>query len=144
MRQIVEGLGALHAEKVIRRELAPRFIILREGDSAVVLTDFELGKLLDSKPTVAGDWPGDPYRAEEVGGRHLTPDDTHVDFYSWARILVHAATGSLPAKRKESEAIESAAIPPRVRKLVTRCLSRDTDQRPRSAREVLEVLCGWN
>ena len=89
MRQVVEGLGALHQVQVIRRELSPEFIIVND-DGSVVLTDFELGKLLDSKPTVSSNWPASPYRAPEIGGRRLTEDDTHVDFYSWGRILLHA------------------------------------------------------
>ena len=62
MRQIAEGLKALHAAEIIRRELSPRFVLLREsGIESVVLTDFELGKLFDGSPTVASDWPSDPY-----------------------------------------------------------------------------------
>ena len=47
MRQIAEGLKALHDAKVIRRDLSPSFILVREADQSVVLTDFELGKLFD-------------------------------------------------------------------------------------------------
>lgn len=142
MRQVVEGLGALHQVQVIRRELSPEFIIVND-DGSVMLTDFELGKLLDSKPTVSSNWPASPYRAPEIGGRRLTEDDTHVDFYSWGRILLHAASGGLPSKGKETGEIESAAIPPRVRNILKRCLSLDPDQRPRQAKEVLQTLRGW-
>jgi len=70
MLGIGEGLQALHKAKIVRRELAPRFIILRATDGSPVLTDFELAKLLEGRPTVSpkGGWPDDPYRATEVSG----------------------------------------------------------------------------
>ena len=71
MTGIAAGLDALHREKIVRRELSPRFVLLRKKDLTPVLTDFELAKLLDGVPTVspAGGWPDDPYLAEEVGHR---------------------------------------------------------------------------
>ena len=75
MGQILEAIRSLHEVGVIRRELSPRFILLTEPDDSVVLTDFELGKLLGADPTVAGDWPGDPYQANEVPGKTLTEED---------------------------------------------------------------------
>ena len=53
MTGIAVGLDALHREKIVRRELSPRFVLLRKKDLTPVLTDFELAKLLDGVPTVS-------------------------------------------------------------------------------------------
>ena len=142
MREIADGLKALHGAKVIRRELAPPFVILREPDMSVVLTDFELGKVLEGAPTVSVDWPADRYRAPEVGGKPLTEDDVHVDLYSWGRIFVHAATGTLPDNGKEDELLDATKLPPKVRDIVKRCVG-PADARPQDADEVLKALRGW-
>lgn len=42
MRELAEGLQALHEHGIVRRELAPESIVLRETDRSVLLTDLEL------------------------------------------------------------------------------------------------------
>ena len=93
MHGIGEGLQALHVAKIIRRELAPRFIILRAKDGAPVLTDFELAKLLEGRPTVApkGGWPDDPNQATEVSGEGKQHEKYDVPFSWCARGFRHLA-----------------------------------------------------
>jgi hypothetical protein len=143
MRQIAAGLRVLHEAKIIRRELSPRFTILCDPGTSVVLTDFELGKLLDGSPTVSANWPGDPYQAPEIGGRDLTENDTNVDLYSWGRILVHAATWNLPPKGDDAAAADAAPLPPRVRAVLKKCLSPDAEERPQQVDEVIKAMRGW-
>jgi len=143
MRQIAEGLEALHNAGIIRRELGPRFVILRATDNSVVLTDFELGKLLDDSPTVSGDWPEDRYRAPEVEGSRLSKDDYHVDLYSWGRILVQVATGSLPPRGKEPELIDTLELPDPVASIAKRCVAQVWEERPRTTGEVLKAIRKW-
>jgi serine/threonine protein kinase len=144
MREIAEGLKALHAAGIIRRELSPRFVLLRETDGSVLLTDFELGKLFDGSPTVSADWPGDPYRAPEIGDEPLTEQDQHVDLYSWGRVLVHAASGGLPPMRQEGACLDATGLPPRVREIALRCLAPEAKDRPRTADEVLKAIRYWH
>lgn len=143
MWELAEGLKALHDVRIIRRELSPKFIVLQNPDGAVLLTDFELGKLLDEAPTVRGEFPYDPYRAPEAGGGPLQFADRHVDFYSWGRILVHAASGQLPPAGEDERVLEKVKLPPKVRELVLRCVSLDAAKRPPCAEEVLKALRGW-
>lgn len=108
LREVAEGLQVLHDHDILRRELSPRFVWLREPDGSVLLTDFELGKLLDGRPTVAASWAEDPYRAPEVGG----PDvDVRADLYSWGRIFIHAACGRLPSAGQEASALGGVKLP---------------------------------
>ena len=140
MKQIAEGLATLHRHEIIRRELSPEFVILTEPDHSVVLTDFELGKLLDGTPTVAGQWGTDRYRAPEVEGGDV---DQTADIYSWGRILVHAAVGELPDPGDDVKALDETDLTPAVRKIASRCLQRSCQKRPESIDEVLMAIRRW-
>jgi serine/threonine protein kinase len=143
MRQIASALQAMHAADIVRRELSPRFVLIRQSDHAAVLTDFELAKLLDGAPTVSPKkaWPDDPYRAVEVDGD--APIDARADIYSWGRILVHAVAGELPAKGQEADAVGKAALPPAVRRLALSCVAPARSARPNSMDEVLAAIKKW-
>jgi serine/threonine protein kinase len=140
MKQILEALAVLHENDILRRELSPEFVILGRPDDSVVLTDFELGKLLDKSPTVSDEWEEDAYRAEEVTFGEATVQS---DLYSWGRILVHAALGDLPDPGDDLAALDELKLRPRVRRVVTRCLQRVQDKRPKDAQEVMKELRGW-
>ena len=142
MRGIAMGLAELHRCEVIRRELSPKSILLRERDDRPILTDMELAKLTSGKPTVSPErWPDDPYRALEVCGGSAC--DPRADVYSWARVFVHAANGSLPP-RGEEQLHPSGAIPNKVRELVLKAASITPSARPTNMTEVLEVLRVWS
>jgi serine/threonine protein kinase len=144
MAGIAAGLIGLHKEKIIRRELSPRFVILRPKNLVPVLTDFELAKLLDGKPTVApkGGWPDDPYRAIEVTGEGTI--DERADVYSWGRIFVEAAIGTLPVKGQEAAMVEPLPLPDAVKDYVLRCVSLARSDRPDSLEGVGKVLKRWS
>jgi len=142
MLQIAEGLKALHEAKIIRRELSPRNILLQETDQSVLLTDFELGKLLEDVPTVSNNWPWDPYRAPEVGAKPLTEKDMHVDLYSWAKILLHCVIGETAIRGGDLDSIDELDLPPKVCNIVKRCLS-EPRKRPKRVDAVLKAIQSW-
>ena len=139
MYEIALGLEALHAADIVFRELAPSHILLSD-DGRTVLTDFELAKLLDGSPTVSRDWPEDEYRALEVDGGVV---DVRADLFSWARILVHAATGSLPGKGRETDALTRVGLPKAVWRVAVDCLSPGPGGRPGSIQQILPSLQKW-
>lgn len=141
MTQLALGLQVLHAADVVRRELAPRNIFFDANSRQVELTDFELGKLLDTSITVSkGPWRADPYRAPEVGKGRASPA---VDYFSWGRIFVHAATGSLPDNGKEDAALKSVILPRGLREFVSACVDVIPLNRPKAFDPVLKVLANW-
>ncbi len=142
MQEIAEGLAALHSAGIIRRELSPQNILLSEPDQSVLLTDFELTKLLEDVPTVSSNWPWDPYRAPEIGPRPLTEEDMHVDLYSWAKILQHCVIGETAIRDDDVNRIDTADLPPKVCKIVKRCLS-EPRKRPKRIEEVLKAIESW-
>ena len=145
MRNIAKGLKALHDAGVIYREMTTESIIVVDVEQgSVVLTDFELGKLLDGSPTVRGSGPGNPYRAKEVGGQ----DAHEARRATWTGTVGDASwcTSSRVGCRlrdQEGPCLEQADLPDRVKKIVARCLSPDPRARPRRADEVLKSIRSW-
>lgn len=143
LRGVAAGLQAMHEEGIVRRELAPRHVLIRESDSAAILTDFELAKLTDGAPTVAPSdrWPDDDYRAVEVDSR--TELDARADVYSWGRIAVHAICGNLPRQGADSEALAAAKLPASVRKIILSSVALPRSDRPASMSEVVAAIRKW-
>ncbi len=140
MTGIANGLAALHKAEIIRRELSPASVLLREFDDRPILIDMELAKLVEGSPTVSPDeWPDDPYRALEVGGD--TPVDVRADLYSWGRIFVHAAMGEL--SERGDERLTNGEIPNVVREVVMQCVAITRSRRPVDMKSILKVLRRW-
>ena len=140
MTGIAEGLQELHRNEVVRRELTPQSVLLREKDDRPILTDMELAKLNAGAPTVSPtEWPDDPYRALEVEGD--TPVDARADVYSWGRIFVHAATGGLPERGSEEN--HKLDVPQRVQEVVNASVSLMRSERLDDMKPILKALKDW-
>ena len=141
IRQIAEGLNAFHSHEIVRRELSPQTILIRQGNGDVVLTEFELAKLLDGSPTVSNsDWPVDPYRAPEA-----TTDEIgrQADIYSWGRIATELLVGELPEKGAEHKQVVAAKLPKKVEAMLLKCVAVNWRSRPKSFDAILKVLDSW-
>jgi serine/threonine protein kinase len=141
MAGIAAGLDCLHRNNVIMRQLSPLSVILRESTQSPVLVDFEMAKLLDRRPTVSPKdrWPDDDYRAPEVGGpRDPLPA---ADAYSWARILLHAASGSVPpAPGDDVVLLGQLDLPKSVAAIASKCLQLDPKKRPNDMTAIRRAL----
>lgn len=140
-RQIADGLNAFHSHNIVRRELSPRTVLIRQDTGDVLLTEFELAKLLDGSPTVSNsDWPVDPYRAPEA-----TTDEIgrQADIYSWGRITIELLLGELPQKGTEQKQIAAAELPKKVETMLGKCVSVNWRSRPKTIDAVLKVLHAW-
>jgi serine/threonine protein kinase len=138
LTDLANGLLALHEHGIIRRELHPASILLRESDGRAILTEFELSKLVERGPTVStGHWPKDPYRAGEACGEDV---DVRADIYSWARIGAHALLGKLPEVGDDERELIGAQFPKALCKLLGTAASVLRSNRPSSFNEVLAVL----
>jgi serine/threonine protein kinase len=142
MKGIAAGLAALHRVNIVMRELAPLRVLVANDDGRAVLTEFELAKFLEGASSVAPNeaWPDDPYRAPEVDSGEVS---VACDLYSWARILVHAACGFLPAPGEDIDALTRVAVPKPVWAIARRCLHPAPTQRPASIDEVLHAIRKW-
>lgn len=137
---VAEGLAALHAAGVVRRELSAEKVLLRESDDLAVLVDLELAKLTEGEPTVAPEeWPDDPFRAPEVGGD--APLDERADLYSWGKLLLYAAFGEQALASLEG--LSRDDLPPEVAKVALACVAPGRSQRPPGIEAVLGALRAW-
>ncbi len=140
MKGIAAGLQALHKTQIIRRELSPRFIIIRKDTYEPVLTEFELAKLLDGSQTVSNsDWQKDFYRAPEVGTRQELTG--RADLFSWSAILAHAATGKMAKNIEEwPDILQIAPVPESIKNIALKCLELDPQKRPKDIGEVIRAI----
>ncbi len=139
--QIAAGLKSLNDGNIVRRELAPQSILLEADTDRLVLTEFELAKLLDGSPTVSkADWPVDPYRAPEAGSNDV---DQRADVYSWGRITIQMLCGVLPPEGDEAALMKSAKLPKKIESLLTKCVAVSRRSRPNGFDEFMDILSTW-
>lgn len=95
-RQMLDGLGAIHAAGIVHRDVKPQNVLLTETHQ-VKLTDFGIARLgsADAGLTEAGTAIGTAaYMApEQASGGDITPSS---DLYSAAVVVYEMLTGRLP------------------------------------------------
>lgn len=142
LAQIANGLKALHAAGIVRRDLAPRWIVVEPGRA--VLTDFELAKLVDGGVTVRGDapWPDSVYRAPEAGGPGIGP---RADVFSWgvigARLLSPVPIGNL---RGAQSAVRASPVAKQEKDLLLQSLSLSPSKRPADGAALRKIMRRWD
>lgn len=140
MYELAIGLQALHGHQIVRRELKPEFILLREADDSVLMTELELSKFQDGPPTVSRDFEPCPFLAPEV---HNKQASSAVDAYSWGQILYYAASGRLPLRNQPVQAFaELRVLPKAVQQLGQACGSWSYKNRP-GFEEIVQVMEAW-
>jgi serine/threonine protein kinase len=157
LRQLVEGVQALHAAGRLHRDLKPSNVMVTQDERVVVL-DFgiatELATEIDVKRSDSASLVGTlAYMAPEQGSKGaLTPAS---DLYGVGAILYEALVGSFPFEdchplqilRKKAQSDpkppseRAAGIPPDLDALCRALLDRDPDRRP-TAPDILQRLGG--
>jgi tRNA A-37 threonylcarbamoyl transferase component Bud32 len=152
--QLCAALAHAHDMGIVHRDLKPENI-LRTRDGTVKLTDFGLALSVATRMSRDGILVGTVYylAPEQVQGLEL---DGRTDLYALGVLLYEWTTGSLPFSADEALAVitqhlyapviapraKDPSVPPALDRLIVRLLSKSLDDRPASAREVLEVLSG--
>ena len=144
LRELARALHCLHEHGVVRRDLSPGDILLRDGDDAVILTD--LATRQDPRGAAhggAGRLVGarQPAPRPEVGSPDAT--DPRVDLYSWGRLCVRILSGSYPTPNPTTSDFEGLGIPPVLRVQLASCLAAPRSKRPQSFVPVLAALEKW-
>ncbi|MDB4893059.1 MAG: Serine/threonine-protein kinase PknB [Gemmatimonadetes bacterium] len=167
LNDLAQALAYAHDEGIVHRDIKPDNVLLTSG--AAVVTDFGIAKAVsDARTTRAeqvghgatltqeGTSLGTPaYMApEQVGGEHI---DARTDIYSWGLLAYELLAGRHPfADRTTASQLMSAqlaqepadlaalrpGLSPHLARLVMRCLEKEPDRRPSSARELIGVLTG--
>ena len=166
LRDVARALAYAHGREIVHRDIKPENILL-SGDAAVV-TDFGIAKALSASRSLAlgdsaaatltraGTSLGTPaYMApEQAAGDEV---DARADIYSWGVVAYELLAGRHPfAGRTTAQQLVAAHIaekpallgtvapssPPALVELISRALAKDPDDRPASARALLDVLDG--
>jgi TolB-like protein/tetratricopeptide (TPR) repeat protein/tRNA A-37 threonylcarbamoyl transferase component Bud32 len=161
VRQMADALQAAHDAGIVHRDFKSANVMLESsGASArVVVTDFGLARDTavvgaDGQPSAQATsaFIGTPeYMApEQVEGAAITPA---ADVYALGVVMFEMVTGRCPfsgttpleimVKRlNEPPRLEAAALDPRWRSVILRCLERDPKDRFASAADVARALAG--
>jgi serine/threonine-protein kinase len=155
------------AKPIIHRDLKPSnlmFVDKKPPGQNLKVLDFGIAKIVEddgsTELTGAGDLVGTPaYMSPEQIRGGITKDgkgpiDGRSDLYSVGVLLYQFLTGSLPFQgmnkmamvaahlnstpRPMKEANPAVQVPPKVERVVMRCLEKDPEKRPQTARELAE------
>ncbi len=139
-KEIATGLASLHENGVIRRELTPEFVMLRDDGQTVMLLDFELAKIVGGITSRPMEWSRSPFLAPELDSPNV---DFRADMFSWAQIMVYMLTGKKPVSLVDVKILQSLAIPKKIFSLLDSCLQPQRDFRPKDFRVILTTLENW-
>ncbi|WP_437869900.1 protein kinase domain-containing protein [Sorangium sp. So ce363] len=159
-RDIARGLSAAHERGIIHRDLKPSNIFLHtepgEGDAIVKILDFGVSKFLagpQQVKTATGILIGSPAYMSPEQVRAQSDIDTRADLWALGVVMFEMLTSRRPIQGKAHELLRNVLhgdipavsqsvwqIDPGLDALVTQCLQRDREKRPRSAADVAAAL----
>jgi serine/threonine protein kinase len=147
-RQVCEALREAHKQGVVHRDLKPENVMIDRSGTVKVM-DFGIARSLDAISTVTGGTLGTPaYMApEQAEGQ---PVDPRTDIYSLGLILYEVFTGvvaftadtpiALAWKQVHEPPVHprdlEPSLPPRLEKVILRCLEKDPARRYQTAEEL--------
>jgi serine/threonine protein kinase len=156
-REIALGLSAIHQRGLIHRDIKPANVWLEAETDRVKILDFGLARATQGEVqlTQEGAIVGSPaFMAPEQAGRQ--PIDARADLFSLGCVMYLMATARLPFEGPDALATLLAvtteqppspekvnpALPAGVADLVMHLLAKKPDDRPESARVVIERIKG--
>ena len=160
--QIADGLAAAHEKGIVHRDLKPENVLVARGGLAKI-ADFGLARLsevpagndsqlitADSARTATGLVMGTvAYMSpEQARGERV---DYRSDQFSFGIILAELVSGRNPFKRatapetltailREEPVLDDVAVPHLLRKILARCLEKESDARYASTRDLARDL----
>ncbi len=151
IRQICDGLAAIHGSGIIHRDLKPANIMFRE-DETLAIIDFGISKDINTKLelTSPGQIIGTPnYMAPEQGTASYKPD-SRCDIYSVGVMIYEMLTGKKPFQAASAAAVIEMHLNDPIPKLpnhffemqglLDTCMAKFPHQRFQSAIDMIEYI----
>ncbi|MDX6739757.1 serine/threonine-protein kinase [Actinocorallia sp. A-T 12471] len=146
---MLTALAAIHEVGIVHRDFKPNNVLIAADGPRVV--DFGIARTVNSQEsavTATGMVVGTPgYLApEQLTGAPLQPA---VDIFAFGATMIFAATGQSPFEadtlpviinRILNEEPDITGLPPELRPLIARCLSKDASLRPSALDALLELV----
>ncbi|WP_437837489.1 protein kinase domain-containing protein [Sorangium sp. So ce1153] len=159
-RDVARGLSAAHERGIIHRDLKPSNIFLHtepgESNYVVKILDFGVSKFLTGPQqarTATGILIGSPAYMSPEQVRAQGDIDTRADLWALGVLMFEMLTSRRPIQGKAHELLRNVLqgdiptvsqfvwqIDPGLDALVSQCLQRDREKRPRSAADVAVAL----
>lgn len=159
-RDIARGLSAAHERGIIHRDLKPSNIFLHtepgESNYVVKILDFGVSKFLTGPQqmrTATGILIGSPAYMSPEQVRAQGDIDTRADLWALGVVMFEMLTSRRPIQGRAHELLRNVLqgdiptvsqfvwqIDPGLDALVSQCLQRDREKRPRSAADVAAAL----
>jgi hypothetical protein len=115
---LLDAVEHAHGEGVIHRDLKPGNVLMN-GDDDVVVSDFGLGRMIDSQSTrltQSGDWMGTPLYMAPEQSQGTKAADERSDVFSLGRILYELMSGPLTTAVQDVSSLD-----PAIALIVERC-----------------------
>lgn len=154
--QLARALDYAHAKGIVHRDIKPANIVRLKGTNVVKVTDFGIAHMASSsmtQHTQMGDVLGTPQymSPEQTLGQKI---DGRADLFSTGVVLYQLLTGLRPfdgdsivalmlkIAKDEPTPIEKLRndVPPALRRVVERCLSKQPERRYQNGRELADAL----
>ncbi|HEX7028788.1 MAG TPA: protein kinase [Gammaproteobacteria bacterium] len=151
VRQIAEGLNAIHACGIVHRDLKPGNIMFRE-DGSLAIIDFGISKDIHAQLdlTSPGQVMGTPNYMAPEQGKSVAKPDPRADIYSLGVLLFEMLTGKKPYAAPTGAAIlykhQHDPIPQlpnqffEMQILIEKMMAKSPQQRFQSAYDILHFL----
>lgn len=142
IEQLLDAMDYAHSNGVIHRDIKPENI-LYDADGDIVVSDFGLGRRLDSlstRKTYSGQFLGTPFYMAPEQETDAKNADERSDIYSIGRIIYEVYSGDPPSAQQHLSKLDGG-----MRHVVGRCTRSDPSERYQTIAELrtdFELITG--